>query len=219
MSAADLPPPIEIPWTMKPLESAETSTERLPDGRMRWSIVHDILHGVTPQMLVWWFKHMDGDVEIAGTSIPRYRAWHPRDHVALTYVRKADDGSNMGPGSQMRIQEYFARNPEWYVDIVDDVIQLDERGFIHVHEVAGIEVARMEYTFERTPAGTLYRNCLVAGMTAPILRAPFNALIRPRLLSDAMGHAWLTHNVEEVGNLEHFLPELFEAEMGGRAAG
>jgi hypothetical protein len=211
VSAAELPPPLPIPWTMKPVESAETSTEHLPDGRMRWSIVHDIVHDVTPQMLVWWFKHMDGDVEIAGASINRYRAWHPRDHVAVTYVRKADDGSNMGPGSQMRIQEYFARNPDYRVDIVDDVIRLDEGGFVHIHHAAGIEVARMEYTFERTPGGTRYRNCLIAGMTAPVLRAPFNAIVRPWLLSDEMGHAWLTHNVEEVGNLEHFLPALFEA--------
>jgi hypothetical protein len=211
VSAAALPPPIDIPWKMKPVESAQTSTEHLPDGRMRWSIVHDVLTGVTPQMLVWWFKNMDGDVEIGGRRISRYRAWHPRDHVAVTYVRRAADGATMGPGSRIRIQECFARNPEWRVDIVDDVLRLDEGGFIHAHHAGGIELARMEYTFERTAGGTRYRNCLVAGMTAPVLRVPFNALVRPRLLSNEMGHAWLTHNVEEVGNLEHFLPALFAA--------
>jgi len=111
---------------MKPVESAETSTEHLSDGRGRWSIVHDILHDVTPQMLVWWFNHMDGEVEIGSTSINRYRARHPRDHVAITYVRKAASSTSI------------------------------------------------------------------------------------TLLSDQMGHAWLTHNVEEVGNLEHFLPTLFD---------
>jgi len=69
----------------------------------------------------------------------------------------------------------------------------------------------MEYTFEPTTGGTLYRNCLIAGMTTPVLRAPFNGLLRPRVFPDEMGHAWLTHNVEEVGNLEHFLPALFAA--------
>lgn len=208
---AALPEPLDVPWTMKPLESAETSAEYLPDGRFRCSIVHDVLRDVTPAMIVWWLKHMDGDVEIGGRAIPRYRAWHPRDHVRVTYVRKAADGSNMGPGSRVRIQEYFGRNPAYRVDIVEDVLRLDEGGFIHAKRVAGVEVARMEYTFERVASGTRYENCLIGGTTAPLLRAPFNRLVRPRLLSDAMARAWLTHNVEEVGNLEHFLPALYES--------
>ncbi len=38
---------------MKPLSSAKTSIDRLDDGRLRLSIEHDVLHGVTPEMLVW----------------------------------------------------------------------------------------------------------------------------------------------------------------------
>jgi hypothetical protein len=42
-----------------------------------------------------------------------------------------------------------------------------------------------------------------------------------RRLPDAMGRRWLLHNIEEVGNLERFLPELHESERvrGERAAG
>jgi len=212
VSAAALPPPIEVPWTMKPLDSAKTAIEHFSDGRVRFSIEHDTLAGVTPEMLVWWFQNMNGDVEIGEQRISRYRAWHPRDHVELTYVKKADNGANMGVGSKMRIQEYFGRNPEYRVDVVDSVLRLDEGGFTHVHELAGMVVVRMDYTFEKTPAGTRYENSLVVGMSAPVLSTPFNALVRPRFLSDAMGTAWLTHNVEEVGNLEHFLPALFARE-------
>lgn len=194
---------------MKPRDSAATAVEHLPDGRIKWSIVHDTLAGVTPSMIVWWLNHMDGDVEIGGTTMARYRAWHPRDHVAVTYVKKSDAGTNMGVGSKVRIQEYFARNPEHRVDVVDDVLRLDEGGFVHVHEVAGIELARMEYTFAKTPGGTRYENCLIVGMSAPVIAAPFNGVVRPRLFSDEMGDAWVTHNIEEVGNLEHFLPGLF----------
>jgi hypothetical protein len=210
----DLLEPIEVPWTMKPLASAETKVEILPDGRFACSIVHDVLRDVTPRMLVWWLSHMDGDVEIGGRSIPRYRAWHPRDHIAVRYARKAPDGANMGVGSRVHIREVFARNPAWQVDIVDDVVRLDEGGFCHVNHRAGVEVFRMEYTFEAVPGGTRYRNRLVAGMHAPLLRVPFNALVRPRLFPDEMGRAWLTHNVEEVGNFQFFLPELFEREAG-----
>jgi hypothetical protein len=207
-----LPDPIEVPWTMKAVDSAETRVETLPDGRLCCSIVHDLVRDVTPRMLVWWFNHMDGDVEIGGRRVPRYRAWHPRDHVAVRYARKAADGANMGPGSRVHIRECFARNPAWTVDIVDDVLRLDERGFVHANRRLGVEVFRMEYTFERTPAGTRYVNRLVAGAHAPAVRGVFNSVLRPRLFPDEMGRAWIRHNVEEVGNLQYFLPALFEAE-------
>jgi hypothetical protein len=41
----------------------------------------------------------------------------------------------------------------------------------------------------------------------------FNALVRPRVFSEDMARAWLLHNVEEVGNFEFFLPELYEAAL------
>ncbi len=40
-------------------------------------------------------------------------------------------------------------------------------------------------------------------------RVPFIRLIRPMIFGDLMCPAWLRHNVEEVGNFELFLPELY----------
>ena len=45
-------PPLELPWTLKPLESARTGLERLPGGRLRFWLSHDVVRGVTPAMLV-----------------------------------------------------------------------------------------------------------------------------------------------------------------------
>lgn len=38
------------------------------------------------------------------------------------------------------------------------------------------------------------------------------SLVRPRVFSDAMGTAWLVHNVEEVSMFENFLPSLYAAQ-------
>jgi hypothetical protein len=38
-----------------------------------------------------------------------------------------------------------------------------------------------------------------------------NHLVRPRVFSDAMGTAWLRHNVEEVSMFENILPSLYAA--------
>ncbi|MBS2011359.1 MAG: hypothetical protein JST00_00495 [Deltaproteobacteria bacterium] len=139
-----LPPPVVVPWEMKPLDSAETRLERLPDGRLCCG--------------------------------------HPRDHVA------------------------------WQVDVVEDVLRLDEGGFVHVNRRFGREVARMEYTFERVAGGTRYENRLIVGIASGFGRWLMNDVLRPRVLfPDAKGRAWLRHNVEEVGNFQFFLPGLYES--------
>lgn len=208
-----LPEPIEVPWTMKPLSSAKTSLEILEDGRMHLSIVHDVLHGVTPAMLVWWFGHQEGDVEIEGRAIPRYRAWHPRDHVALRYARTPAAGH--GPGSVFHIHEVLGRDPRYVVDVLTDVVRLDEGGFAHRPRMHGISgLVRMDYQFERVAGGTLYRNSMTVGIPAPDALRGVSSLVRRLVFDEARGRAWLLHNVEEVGNFEHFLPALYAAEHG-----
>jgi len=202
---------LAVPWTMKPLASAETSVERLADGRLRFSIRHDVLRGVTPAMLVWWFNNIEGDMDLGGRRVPRYRVWHPRDHVLLEYVGKARDGRNFGPGARVHIVEFLGGRLEYKVDIVSTVEFLDETGLAHSDRIMGIEVARLDYHFTPVASGTLYRNSLTVGSPGPpAARFLVNRFVRPRLFPDEMGEAWLRHNVEEVGNFEYFLPVLYQ---------
>jgi hypothetical protein len=71
----------------------------------------------------------------------------------------------------------------------------------------------MTYRFERVPAGTFYENDLTVGL--PGARW-FNESVLPRFFPEARGRAWLLHNVEEVGNLEQFLPALIAQIRGER---
>ena len=155
-------PPIEVPWGLKPLESARTGVERLPRGRRRFWIEHGVVRGVTPAMLVWWFQNLEGEIEVAGQRHQRYRVWHPRDHHSIAYVRRRPDGG-IGPGAQLRIREFFAARPENKVDILATIERLDEGGFVHRESILGVEVGRMSYRFEAVAGGTLYQNELVIG--------------------------------------------------------
>lgn len=213
MAAPVLPEPIAIPWTMKPLESARTSVEMLDDGRMHLSIVHDVLHGVTPEMLVFWFKNMRGTLEVEGRSYPRYRVWHPLDHVEHRYVKTPPTGD--GVGSVFLIHEVFGRDPRNTINVLTDVTRLDEGGFAHRPRLHGLRgLVAMDYAFERVAGGTLYRNSLTVGIPVPRQLRSVNALALSRAFDEKHGRAWLKHNVEEVGNFEHFLPDLFAREHG-----
>ena len=203
-----IPPPRPIPWTMKSVDSAQTEMRFLPDGRLHLHIRHEVLHGVTPAMLMWWFQHLEGTIELQGRTWPRYLIWHPVDHIAVRYARRLPDGS-VGPGAKIHIQEAFAGNPDWLVDIVTTIERLDEGGFVHAPRVGGVRVSSLEYAFTPVPGGTFYENSITVGPENALGRTLVNRFVRPRLFPDDKARAWLRHNVEEVGNFEFFLPELY----------
>lgn len=91
-------PPRPIDWAMKPLSSAKIAEHTLLDGRLVLQIQHDLLRGVTPPMLVWWWRNIEGDIELNGVIYPRYLIWHPIDHIHFEVVGRMPDGS-VGVGS------------------------------------------------------------------------------------------------------------------------
>jgi hypothetical protein len=192
------------------VSSASAGVETLSDGRKKYWIKHSVLKNVTPVMLAWWFGHMEGDVEVQGQRFPRYRVWHPLDHVFVRCVRRAPDGS-VGPGAQIALCEYLGRNPRYKIEAVSTIEKLDETGFIHNVIRAGVRIARMEHVFTRTVDGTRDENCLIVPGTPRL--GPLARLLAPVLFSDGKGEAWLKHNIEEMGTLENFLPKLYECEV------
>ena len=211
------PEPTPLPWGLKPLGSARSGARRLPDGRLCYWIEHEPLKGVTPEMLAWWFSHLEGDVVIAGQRINRYRAWHPYDHVHASYARRRPDGS-IGPGAAIRLREYLGANRAYAVDTLTDIEKLDAEGFIHNPRIHGIPgLARMEYEFKAVPEGTLFTNRLIIG-GASGWRRLVTPIIQRFGFNHERGLAWLRHNIEEVGLLEHFLPDLHRQETAAQGA-
>ena len=208
-----LPQILPLPFPLKPLHSADTGIDRLPDGRTRYWIRHDDVRGVTPAMLAWWFANLEGEITFAGQRYNRYRFWHPRDHYHASYARRRPDGS-IGPGAAIRLIEILGRTERFRVDTVTHIERLDDGGYVHSPELHGhTGLVRMEYSFASTPSGTLYENSLTIGAAAP-----WYPLLRPFIdrfaFTPAQGLAWHRHNVEEVGMFEHFLPALYKQETG-----
>jgi len=208
-----LPEVLPLPFALKPLHSADTGVERLPDGRTKYWIRHETVRGVTPGMLAWWFANLEGEIAFGGRRYNRYRFWHPRDHYHASYARRSPDG-RIGPGAAIRLIEVLGRNERYRVDTITHIERLDEGGYIHnpeFHHRTGF--ARMEYSFAPVPTGTLYENCLIIGASAP-----WYPLLRPLVehfaFTPEQGRAWHRHNIEEVGMFEHFLPALYHQETG-----
>jgi hypothetical protein len=210
MARLELPPPLAIDWEMKPLSSAETDMRDLSDGRIELTIAHDAIRGVTPAMLTWWFRTFPGGtVEHKGQQVSMYRLWHPRDHIRVDVLGPAPDGAHgVSKGARIAICERIGDKPR---RVVADVDQMDESGLTLILRRGPLRIGELRHKFSEVPEGTLYRSRLVAGPTTPLIGRMMAAFVRRVALTPDMGRAWLKHNVEEVGNLEFFLPELYAA--------
>lgn len=216
MARLPLPPARPVVHPVRNLTSAVTTLRDLPGHRRRMTIDHQPLTGVTPEMLRWWFSSIGGDMVYAGDRVPKYLVWHPLDHIHWELARPAPDGG-VGEGSRFRIVEAFQRRSEFYVDTTDIVEKLDGTGIRLVRRIAGVLVLQLEHTWSRGDGRTHYVSVLDIGARARCYR-PINWYLNQHVFPVEMARAWLRHNVEEVGLLEHFLPELHTERHGRTVA-
>lgn len=214
-------------WRMKPLSSAQTNMRILANGRRELTISHDVIKGVTPEMLHWWFCHIDGEMVYAGQRYPRYQVWHPTDHIYYKDLTRDAQG-NGGTGTRRQIVEAFQGNPRYLINIVDRVAHLGDDGILLSTEQAGVQISgignlllplpagisTLEHQFIPVANGARYESRLLIGSPAWLGRWLLNPLVRRFVMDDEMARVWLQHNIEEVGNFEFFLPHLW-AQING----
>jgi hypothetical protein len=204
MTTWSIPDPLETGAVLRDPASARITVTRLPDGRRRRVIEHAPLPGVRAPMMVWYLRNVDRtDLAWRGHRCLAYRYWHPRDHIHFRILGKP------GPGCRFHIVEAFQANPRYLMDMVFDVPELDETGFRMEVRRLGTVVVGVREDFRDSPQGMLYTVTVTEGTTAPVLGALVNPL-QLRFAKERLD-AWHRHNVEEVGNLPVFLPELYDA--------
>jgi hypothetical protein len=168
-------------------------------------------------MLLWWFKHIGDDVEYLGRLVPRYRAWHPLDHIHWELAREAP-GGGASEGARFRIVEALGRDERFYVDTIDRVEKLDSTGIRLVLRIVGAPLFQLEHTWSRAEDATHYTSVMDIGSRST-LAGPINRYARRRSFPPGMPEAWVKHNVEEVGIFEEILPSLFNRNHPGIAPG
>jgi hypothetical protein len=184
---------------MRPLQSARCWSERL-DGQVVWRIQHAVLPGLTPAQLLWWFRHLDARVEVEGRQTTHYLLWHPVDHVHWEELAPGRDGPRTA-GARWRIVERLGARINVFTPTVR---KLDETGIVLDLRRGPLFLGRMEHRWKQVEGGTFYDTSLALGMGGPLLRP----LVRWRAAREFDAQAWLKHNVEEVGLLEHLVPAL-----------
>lgn len=209
---------------MKSVETARHSVDRLADGRIRFAIEHENMAGVTPQMMRWWFENIDAWTRyngegFTGPLVPVYRYWHPHDHISVRWHRRVTVDGRLAPGSIISIEENLGgKHP---VRAKARVSRFDDEAFNFDILLGGlVPVGRVLHRYAEVEGGASFYTEALMGVRLPIIGRLLNALIRRVAFSEEMMVDWITHNVEESGETEKFVPALFaEAQRRAKAGG
>lgn len=200
-------------WRMKEISGAITRFSISKNKVYECYIEHDIIKNCTPEMIEWWFRNIGGEMEYKGVKYQRYHVWHPIDHIHWELAKK-DKNGEAGVGAKFRIVEAFNGNEKWLIDVTEEVKKLNKTGIILENRVMGVRVSKLEHKFVKAENGTRYVSKLEVGVDSLIGRLIINPLMHRFIFTKEMGPAWIKHNIEEVGNFEFFLPELYFKENG-----
>jgi hypothetical protein len=210
MAAITLPAPRPVVWPLRPPDSAQVSKSH-DRGSTVVTITHAPLNGVTAEMLTWWYRHVPGTMRYAGGTYPRYLVWHPLDHISYDLVNQQPGENTVGAGTELHIVEALGRDLDSVLDIRVTVERINERSAVIRKRVFGSSVVRLENVFESAGAGARYVTRMTLGDDTLFGRLLVNRVAHTRALPPRKLERWIKHHIEEVGNLENFLPDLFEA--------
>jgi len=167
------------------------------------TINHAPLENITPEMLAWWYGHIPGTMDYAGETWPRYLVWHPLDHISYEVA-----GDVVRPGSRLHIREALGRDPELLIDLRVTVEKIDNHEAIITKRLLSNSIVRLENEFTATNGGSRCTTRLTVGDTTPLSTLFLNRVAHNQAFPAPKLTAWIRHHIEEVGNLEHFLPDL-----------
>lgn len=204
-----LPEPREFGWALKSFDNAHSIVTHLPDGRTLFEVDHPPVRDVTAEMLTWWYGiYADLTLEIDEDSYPAFLVSHPLDHISLNSEKAVPEGP-LQAGDVLNIKEAYQRNPKFSLDERLEVVALEEHRFALKATRRGVTVADLEFRFEDGPDGAKFTNHLTVGVESGWLKPLVNRVMIPWLYYEDKNYAWVLHTVEEIGNFENFLPEIF----------
>lgn len=160
----------------------------------QWEIIanHE-LHGVTPEMIDWWWDHIE--------STERYKLWHPTDHVSYLLLVPPTDGHHVG--AVHRIEEYLNGIPETpaKLDIRWEDASNANAEYSHVllATITGDAQGDLMHEYEAAPFGVRMRSHFHLAPQAP----------------EFIVNALYEHNKQEMQYFTTFLPELYRSQTGG----
>ncbi|MFW0795095.1 hypothetical protein AAFP30_14885 [Gordonia sp. CPCC 205515] len=201
----------------KPVSSAKWVDITIRQGRVRVQIEHDVIRGVTPEMIKWWFQNLArtttwNGVDFSGPEVSFYHLWHHRDHIAVTPLTSVDGQTNSGfqVGALSRIDEQFND----YRDRIHQPMlttRLDDEEFSFDIQANGRTAGTIIHRYHEEKGGVRFYAETLIGLDPSPAGVIFNHAIRPFVYRKSSAEHWIRHNIEETGRTQDILPVLYDA--------
>lgn len=165
-------------------------------------------------MLEWWFTHFPYHAISFpdGLVVSAYRLWHSLNHNEIKVKHHSLSGQlGMAMGARLELRERWGSEPR---RTSLRVMRMDDSGLAMKIVLGPLLLGEVEETFEPNNQGT---RCTSSLKTLPS-RWGFRHALRSRHFSPAIVDTWVKHKVEEIGNFERFLPQLYAQTSIGRDA-
>lgn len=160
-------------------------------------IVNQEIQDVTPEMIDWWWDHMD--------TTERYKLWHPTDHLSFEWIVPPAQGH---VGAIHRVHEKFGAfiipplNLRWE----DPQSQGIATTFSHIIAATAYMGDEGTYTTVKESGCTVEYEAIPGGTR---MRSHYYL---PGEMPEVGAAALHQHDREEMQNLPIFLPALYKAE-------
>jgi hypothetical protein len=171
------------------------------------------MRGVTIDHLIWWFHHIDQTTtfngrDFDGAPIDAYKLWHPHDHIKVKWKKKiTDDAGHIQPGSVISIHETFGG---FVINESSLITQFDRQGFHFQMGILGLKVGHLLHFYREIDGGVLYETEMEIKCRAPLIGKLLTWLACRFFATEPKIRAWIQHNIEECGESEKFIPQLYE---------
>lgn len=151
-------------------------------------IVDHELSGVTPEMIDWWWDHID--------NTERYKLWHPKDHKSFIWEKPPINGHVGTVQSVIETVKFPTLLRIRWEDINSIPISAEYKNALSASVLKrnDIPIAWLLHEYEPTQNGTRLRSTFRLPAKSP----PWfiNALRK--------------HNIGEISEFQNFLPNLYE---------
>lgn len=188
-------------------------------GALLVQIEHDDIAGVTPEMLRWWFENLAGTtpwngVDFSGPEVLKYHLWHHRDHIRVTPVTDAPDGTpNTGfrVGARSRIDEQFNDYNDRIHQVMHTTVLDDSEFTFDILGPGDRPAGRITHRYAAVPGGVSFYAETAVSFDVPLVGTVLNRALRPMVFSRSTAEHWIRHNIEETGRTQDILPILYAA--------
>ena len=176
--------------------SPEVVYKELLKGKTQTLIMEHELHGVTPEMIDWWWDNLDND---------NYKLWHPKDHIALEWQIPPAKVGHVGAIHMAceRISEVHAQVLRIRWEARESALSQTIYSHVNVGSALGPgpednPLSCVIHEYEVAPYGAKMRSTF----TLPVYA--------PQSFLDSLHK----HNIEEMGQFPLFLPQLYKDKTG-----